>query len=490
MKRSSVWQRVALPLLASTLLVLPAGCGPGVPQGEAACSELHLDRKPGRIPVILVINDTMRRDRVGVYGGRAETPAFDRFARENLLFNAAFSQAPWTIPSVTTLFTSLYPSQHGMQTEAGSSREALVLPETLTTLAEVFRNAGYKTAAFVSNPWMAKRFGFAQGFDTYEESESWSHDGKALSEAALAWLREVPEGEPFFLYLHFIDSHRPYPALELDELRAQAERIRNDARPVSEPARQEISAVMSIKDGGLAGVLVERRIALLEIAYEKGIANFDRAFGHFLAGFDNSWAARDAAILVTSDHGESLFDRGFGNHGQSLHDDEIAIPLAARLPGVRASVEPIPCQVGLIDVLPTLCDYLDLNCAQPLFGRSWFSVSAERRWLAAEGVGGQPRHRTIRNREWKLMWEPDNPPDGPLASPYRLYRANTDPGEQTPLTTSEDADARRSFEVLESALHSAVPAFERPAQNAAPIDPALEERLRGLGYLDDHPTKR
>jgi arylsulfatase A-like enzyme len=71
-----------------------------------------------------------------------ETPAFDRFARENLYFDAAFSQAPWTIPSITTLFTSLYPSQHGMQTEVGGSREALLLPDSLTTLAEVFRGAG------------------------------------------------------------------------------------------------------------------------------------------------------------------------------------------------------------------------------------------------------------------------------------------------------------------------------------------------------------
>ena len=309
--------------------------------------------------------------------------------------------------------------------------------------------------------------------------------GDALSDAALTWLRTVPDGEPFFLYLHYIDSHRPYPALELDELRAQAERIRSDVRPVSEPARRAIAAWISIKDGGLTGLLVERRIALLEMAYEKGIANFDRAFGHFLSGFDASWAARDSAMIVTSDHGESLFDRGYGNHGQSLHDDEIAIPMAARLPGVRASVDPIPCQVGLIDVVPTLCDYLDLKCTQPLFGRSWFGASQDRRWLAAEGVGGQPRHRTIRNREWKLLWEPDLPPDGPLASPLRLYRIDADPGERTDLAHSEAADARRSIEAMEPALRNAVPPFEVPAGHVAPIDPALEERLRGLGYLDD-----
>jgi arylsulfatase A-like enzyme len=330
---------------------------------------------------------------------------------------------------------------------------------------------------------MEKRFGFSQGFESYDESASWSHDGMALTDAALAWLRSVPQGEPFFLYMHYIDGHRPYPPLRLDEVRAQAERIAGDDRPVSERALREISVLTPIEGGGLTGLLLERRIALLEMAYEKGIANFDRAFGAFLAGFDQSWAAQDAAILVTSDHGESLFDRGFGNHGQSLHDDELAIPLAARLPGVRADTNPVSCQVGLIDVVPTLCDYLGLTCSQPLFGRSWFGTSKERRWLVAEGVGGQPSHRSIRNREWKLLWEPGVPPDGPIPDPYRLYRVGVDPLERADLAANE-ASAK---EVLEAALRSAVPPFDRPAQRAAPIDPALEERLRNLGYLEDAP---
>ena len=483
MKRSPRLPRAAL-LLLGWLLVAP-GCGRDPLVGEPACDALRLERPPGRIPVVFVLNDAMRRDRAGVYGGKAETPAFDRFARENLLFAAAYSQAPWTLPSVATLFTALYPSQHGVELRPGVKREALVLPDGLTTLAEVFRAAGYRTAAFVANPWMEARFGFAQGFDDYADLAEWSHDGVPLSEAALAWVRRQPPGEPFFLYLHYIDSHRPYPVLTLEDLRAHADRIAADQRPVSDALRQEIDQVVKIEGDGLAPSLVERRIALVELAYEKGIAAFDRAFAIFLSGFEQPAAARDAALIVTSDHGEALYERGYGNHGVALHDDELAIPLAARLPGVRAAGrDPIACQVGLIDVLPTLCDYLGLECPEAIAGRSWLGRRGEGRWLAAEGLAGRPRNRAIRNREWKLLWEPDAPAGAP-PNHYQLYRISVDPDERDDLAESSAPEVRRALDHLEPALRDAVPPFAGPAGSAAAIDPALEERLRGLGYLED-----
>jgi arylsulfatase A-like enzyme len=141
--------------------------------------------------------------------------------------------------------------------------------------------------------------------------------------------------------------------------------------------------------------------------------------------------------------------------------------------------------VGLIDVLPTLCDYLGLDCPKAMSGRSWLHASPERRWLAAEGVGGQPRHRAIRNAEWKLQWEPGAPPDGPLANPYRLYHISLDPGEREDLAESNAPEVRRALERLEPTLHGAVAAFAAPARSTAPIDPELEQRLRGLGYLEE-----
>ena len=151
---------------------------------------------------------------------------------------------------------------------------------------------------------------------------------------------------------------------------------------------------------------------------------------------------------------------------------------------MRASSTPITCQVGLIDVLPTLCDYLGLACPKEMSGWSWLRPSPDRRWLAAEGLAGKLQNRTIRNREWKLLWEPDAAPDG-SDGPYRLYRIATDPGEREDLAGSNAPEVRRVLESLEPALHGAVAAYAGPAGSTAPIDPALEKRLRGLGYLEE-----
>ena len=306
-------------------------------------------------------------------------------------------------------------------------------------------------------------------------------DSILATDVAVCRLMQIDPSRVY--YLHYIDSHRPYPALTLADLHAQADRIAADQRPVSDELHQELGQVIAIEETGLAGSLVERRIALVEMAYEKGIASFDSAFAVLQKGLEQIPAARDAAMIVTSDHGEALYEHGYGNHGVGLHDDELAIPLVARLPGVRASSNPISCQVGLIDVLPTLCDYLGLECPKVMSGWSWLRPSPERRWLAAEGLASKPRNRTVRNRDWKLLWEPDS--DGPVENSYRLYHVAVDPGEREDLAGSSAPEARRALERLEPALHGAVAAFARPARSTAPIDPALEQRLRGLGYLED-----
>lgn len=471
-----------------------AGCGgerreeaaaPGPQPAAGACAPLRLERPPGRIPVVLIVNDTMRRDRVGAYGGPARTPAFDAFARESLLLEA-YSQAPWTLPSVATLFTSLYPSQHGMTTQPGVAREALTLPAALPTMAEVFRAAGFRTAAFVSNPWMTDGLGFEQGFDVYQDDlAAWSHQGDALSDAALAWLATVPDGEPFFLYLHYIDSHRPYPALTSEEVRAVAERLRADTRPVSDALRGELAQLVAIEGGDpLAAAFVARNRALVEMAYDKGIEHFDRAFARFLAGFDASWAGARAAVIVTADHGEALYERDYGNHGQGLHDDEIAVPFAARLPGVRADASAPPCRLGLVDVLPTLCDYLGLDCPTPVFGHSLFAPVPVGRLIVAEGVGEQPEHRSVRDGEWKLLYEPGQRPDGRPGTPWSLYHVAVDPEERDDLAGTIEPAARAAYDRLRGAIGGAVPPYVAPKPGAAPLDPDTKRRLKELGYLE------
>ena len=454
--------------------------------------------------VIVIVNDTMRRDRLGAYGGPAETPAFDAFAAQNLLFEHAFTQAPWTKPSIATLFTSLYPSQHGVASDpqfrnpldaqrSAPLTKADVLSDEFETLPEVMQAAGYRTAAFVANPWMGKRFGFAQGFEVYDDSfAQWGIKGEVVSRAALQWLSQLPPGSKFFVYLHYLDSHMPYGVLDRQDLARRASQLSADTRPLSEPAILAIKTIPRFADR--VSPLAEGyqpSLSLIELSYDSGLSQFDGALATFLNGFKQHWAFDNTAVIITSDHGEALFERGYGNHGNGLFDDEVAVPLAARFPGTRAEQKRIACPVGLIDVMPSLCTYLNLNCPKPMFGTSFISAPGRRdgepRYIVTEGVAQRPAHRAIRNATYKLLWETEVLADGKKKeNPYSLYDVATDPQERQDLLKSSERSSQteRAFQTLASALRDAVPAFSEPSKTYAPVDPQTRERLRALGYAD------
>ena len=501
--RRSATRSARPSVIACCLALLVGPACSGKPSGELVCGELRFGGRPPDTSLVLIVNDAMRPDRLGVYGGSAHTPAFDAFARANLLFDRAYSQSPWTKPSMATLFTSLYPSQHGAlmhshYRHSNQSGEELqepvlesdVLSAELTTLAEVLRGAGFRTAAFVGNPWIERRFGFDQGFQVYDDSfASWDVPGERVSRAGLEWLAGFESGERFFLYLHFMDSHRPYGRLTQAEIRERAAELRADRRPLGPAARQAIAKLVYMEDGtpAVSGD-IPASVTLLEMAYDRGIENFDRALAEFLEGFAAHEAYSRTALIVTSDHGEALFTRGYGNHGTGLYDDEMAIPLVARLPGVTAATSPIMCRVGLIDLMPTICSYLGLDCPEPLVGLSLLEhtrtgAELRDRYLVAEGVLSKLQNRAIRNESHKLLWQPQRGPDNKI---YALFDLRRDPGEMRDLLGSKprSESTQRIVSTLMRAARVAVPEIEAPRKESITLDAKREERLRALGYLD------
>lgn len=369
-----------------------------------------------------------------------------------------------------------------------------MLGDDYTTLAEVLRSAGLRTAAFVSNPWMAKVFGFGQGFEVYDDSFArWDAPGSLVSSKGLEWLETLQPGERFFLYLHYIDSHRPYGALADEDVTSNLESLAKDVRPQVEESEMLFGWLLSQPHQRLSKAAREQlmelgpRIRFVEVAYDRGIEAFDRALGEFLSALAKHPAFDRTAVIVTADHGEALFERGYGNHGTGLFDDEAAIPMAARLPGVTTDRPEVTCPVSLVDVMPTLCTYLGVRCPASAFGRSAVAadgVGRRDKYVVTEGVVLKPKHRTIRNATYKLFWEPDgSPTDGPRE--YSMYDLVKDPGERNDLLGGTDvppATGRLAGE-LAGQLRDAVPWFERPVAKSAPLDPVLERRLRSLGYL-------
>ena len=443
----------------------------------------------------------MRRDRVGLYGGPARTPAFDAFAHDNLWFARVVTQAPWTKPAIATLFTSLYPSQHGVLSHpsleaggAGGQRTVarVDVPDAkFTTLAETLRDAGYQTAAIVTNPWLDRGFGFAQGFEHYDDSRlGWDVPGTEVSRAALDWLARRDDDRPFFLYVHYMDSHRPYPEISRWDVRERAEALLADETPSDERGRQIIAEQVLVEGGVPAvGPGLPPAIGLLEMAYDRGVERFDDALGEFLRGFDGLALAGPTAIIVTSDHGESLLRRGFDDHGNGLYDDEVAVPLAARLPGVGADGARVDCGVGLIDLLPTLCTYLDVACPAGTAGRSLLAPARgdgdemPGRPLAIEGVMRKPHNRALNAPPFKMLWQPEAGPDG---VGHALFDLDRDPGERENLLDPARVtdEIRGRFDELTRRMQLLVPESGAPEEGSVVLDPEQIERLRALGYLD------
>lgn len=465
--------------------------------------------RDGRLNVLIVLNDTMRRDSLGIYGGAAATPHFDAFGRENLLFRRAYSQAPWTIPSMATLFTSLYPSQHGTlshpvirERNGDGRREAAtdVLAQSHVTLAEVLREAGYATAAFVSNPWLRAEMGFAQGFDRYDDSfaDDWRHDRQEeMTQAAIEWLDDRRRDRPYLLFLHYLSSHRPFEGLPREE----ADRIANE-HPLQEtgawPAgshrsnhyrekRMAPEHVVTLDDGRpLAEVGIVPTIHHVRRAYERGVERFDQELGRILAALARDPDQDETIVLILSDHGEALYERGpYGSHGTDLFEEQIAIPFAARFPGVSASSVDVQRVVGLIDVLPTLCRRLGIVCPTPTYGVDM--LGRIRRPSVSEGVMSARRHRAIVEFPFKLVREPEPPEHVRHRRAYpefALFDLGSDPQERRNLLQGPRSPAIEGrFRRLAAEMDRAVEAIEVAREPQVTLGEEQIEELRALGYL-------
>lgn len=503
---------IAVVWLAAVVL----GCGtdptPSELVGEPRCEELRVEAPLHDGNLIIVLNDTMRRDFVGAYGGAASTPRFDAFAAEHLLFEHVITQAPWTKPSIATLFTSLYPSQHQVATHSQLRRgaaadevaqeaagaagdepvESDVLAPSLETLAEVLQRSGMRTAAFVSNPWMVRPFGFDQGFEVYDDSFArWGADGDQVIERGLAWLDSLEEGERFFLYLHTIDTHRPYGRIPEDDIERRR-RQSNAGRPLTSPEGRAFARTLRLEGGQPAlEVGFAPTDALVRAAYRSGVERFDAVFGRLLDALAERRSDWDrTALVVTSDHGEALYERGYGNHGRGLFDEETGVPLAARLPGVAPARARVECLVGLVDLMPSLCDYLGAEC--PSIAQGWSFLrppgatpTSERRLLVSESAMDEPARRSVRNRRFKLVFSPGDAATGREAS-YSLFDLERDPAEEFDRLAHgyRSAETDGAYRALRAALPEAVAALPAPERSAAEIDPELHRRLEAIGYTE------
>ncbi|MDQ7008624.1 MAG: sulfatase-like hydrolase/transferase [Acidobacteriota bacterium] len=442
--------------------------------------------------MILVTIDTLRADHVGLSGlAPHPTPAMDRIGREGAWAPLAVAPFGRTTQSVGTILTGLHPLRHG------ADGLGMVLPAEVTTLAEAFAAAGYRTGAFVSNVNLRAGLGFEQGHEVFSNSAArWKgNSAPALTGEALAWIDSLSGAEPFFLWLHYLDPHWPYtPSDEtLREVDPQWKGAFDLFRRVEGPELTK-GQVIFFADR----VLTPREVEHARRTYQAEVLDTDRALGIFLEGLERRGLLDRSILMLAADHGEAMGDhRYWFAHGEYLYDDTLRVPWALRAPGLVPAGTRIDGLVLLEDIAPTLTHLAQIDFPTgtdgtdlvPLLSAGGTVRLAPRPQVhltdhhlvhpenPRRPVPGRPgRWWALRDGPWKLIEIPQ--PEGRRV--FELYNLERDPAE------SEDLSAEQTERV--AAMSRQLDQWRRrvgrgPDGDAAPGSARELDALKGLGYM-------
>lgn len=305
--------------------------------------------------VILISIDTLRADHLGCYGYPADTsPNIDEFSKHGVLFRTAIAHAPSTTPSHASILTSLLPVHHG----ALRARQRPI-SETVKTMAEILRDAGYRTVSFNGGGQVAATYGFDRGFEIYE-SEPGPFAQKV--EKARHWMRGNPDAR-FFMFLHTYEVHAPYQA----DPRFMEMFDADYAGELDDAILPRL--LININDGTKA--IDEADVRHIVNAYDAEIRSMDTAFAGLERYLTESGLSDNTIVIFTSDHGEEFGEHGqMGRHSHALYDEVLRVPLIFRLPDGKLAGTIVDRLVRGIDILPTLTDLLELENLDQFEGAS------------------------------------------------------------------------------------------------------------------------
>jgi arylsulfatase A-like enzyme len=447
-----------------------------------SCSRAHAPPS-----ILFVLIDTLRYDYLGCDGFRGPiSPAIDALAREAVVFSRCYAPAPWTKPSIASAFTSLHPTNHGVTNHDGRWRGAGspdivkgVLGASAQTLAETLKAKGYQTAGFVANPWTTAEYGFDQGFETFSTTGFYP-PGREVLQRTASWFKTRDRQRPFFLYLHFMDVHGPYRAPESDY-----EAIRGSAS-VQTPVRlskEDWEAIPEyLRKPAWTQAPGGELLATWRGRYAAGVRVVDRELGTFFDQLRESGVLKHTLVVVTSDHGEELFDHGGWNHGTTLYEEQLRVPLVIRPPGGLKEGRKCRDLVSLLDLYPTLAGLAGVAVPNAAQGRDLGPLLAgtgksEPRVLLGMATREGPDLVALRAGDYKLILDQDS---GGTA----LFNLRIDPGETQDLDTTGEADLAERLTVqlrtrIDEIKHAGL--FEAAAQ---PPSAETQELLRSLGYVN------
>lgn len=440
----------------------------------AAVSARAEDALPRPRGIVLITIDTLRADHCSALGhGRPTTPFLDSLAADGVLFRQAYAASSWTAPSMASLFTGLYPREHGVRHGAvtrGSEPDIAgqeVLAERFVTIAEALKEQGYRTFGVSCNGHMTRDTGFAQGFDFFESN--WFEECPAPNVAVELWRDEIETSGRFFLWVHYFDPHVPYTARSpwIEQYGTPRERADEWGGTQLEDLHLRIREIR--KDPAAA--------AALRDLYDSEIARCDSFVEQLFRSIRID--ERDL-VIVTSDHGEEFLEhRGLG-HGDTLYEEVVRVPLIVRFPGGRFGGTTIDAPVENRNVAATVADILG---GPAVAGTSLFPLIRGEE-SAADAVFLELDRgmslTAVRRDGWKLI-SPARELAGGNTSKMRLYDLAADPRETTDLSGERAGTAAELSELLRRWQEGTGAGVEAPV-SPRPLTPEQKTNLKSLGY--------
>ena len=445
--------------------------------------------RPG---VLILLIDALRADHLSCYGyARETTPNIDRFARDSVVFTQAISQSTFTKTSIASLFTSLYPFEHGVyvgnQQDSAGNVTSDVLPETAETLADALLRDGFLTAAWVQNAHLRPHFGFARGFVRYETGIGI----ETTNEAFLNWLRAAGRHHQYAAYLHYLDLHDPYrPNAPYEQMYGGSSDVYRDID------MDHWGAYLAGMRRGQT-VLAQEDVENMKALYDGQLKYIDTQVGELFQELRDSGLYDNLMIILTADHGDGFMEHGFISHSTTPYDELIRVPLIIKFPESRHRGKRVSDQVQLIDVMPTVLKELGQETNPNLSG-----VALQSYLRKKEGITHPPQDRTsrlayseaadpytaetitaIRSPAWKYLHF-----DGQQER-EELYNLEADPREQANVIGSgrlfgsgDTADPLLDeFRKTRSAI---VSAWRSKRVERRVVDEEMIRRLKSLGYVE------
>ena len=434
--------------------------------------------KPPPAPdhVVLIVIDTLRADHLGALGyPRATTPMLDALSKEGVLFRRAYSQSSFTSPSMVSLMTGRY-----------IAKERLDIPSELATLAESFQRAGWRTAAFVSNPLVNAENGFARGFERFETIAEYGSN-----EPVAAWFRTVADAKSF-TYIHITEPHDPY----LPPAAQRAHRERPDLLPGDrESFYERIGREMQLVEHAANVAKIREEIG----GYDDDVRYADERVAHFMAAMDATGIHARAAIAITADHGEGLWERLalmngqrgaklragepptllnqlMPTHGNQVSHELVHVPLILIAPSWTSSA-PIDTPVENLDLFPTLLELADIAPPSGLQGTSLVPLLDGARAKKDFAFSFTRFNSTVITADgWQLVLPTEEGECAEALVP-ELYDLNTDPHQRTNLAAAKPDVVERLSKLARERIKIAI-------VSGGAVNNSSLVALGQLGYID------